>query len=314
MSFKPLLGKDADLDNIQFPVLASVKLDGIRGVNLNGNPKSRNLLDFPNLHTTRMFENRELDGLDGEFILGDPFGQGVYSRTNSAIMSIKGEPNLTWYVFDDFTDPDLPFDQRLASAQRRVAQLRELGFHNIQFVQHHLLENMNDLLAFEAKALLDGYEGIMIRNPNNKYKYGRSTVKEGTLLKVKRFMDAEAEITAAYELMSNQNPTELDELGHTKRSSSQEGLKPMGVLGGFTCVLTKDLDIGLQTANGTSILPAGTTFNVGSGFTADQRKEYWDRRDIIVGQELCKFKFFSVGVKDKPRFPIFKGLRNRVDA
>lgn len=312
-SFAPLLGKDADLNNIQFPVLASFKLDGIRGVNLQGTMKSRNLLPFPNKHTHELFKFDKLAGLDGEFIMGNPYGKGVMSRTNSAIMSINGEPELIWYVFDDFTDPELPFVNRLKSAERRVQELKKSGFNRVEFVPHQLIEDMDQLMEFEADALLKGYEGIMIRQPNNNYKYGRSTPKEGTLLKVKRFKDAEAEIIGVYELMSNQNPSELDELGHTKRSSNQEGLKPMGVLGGFTCRLTKDLDIGLETANGTTVITAGTTFNLGSGFNAAQRKDYWERRGELMG-ELCTFKFFTVGVKDKPRFPIFKSLRHLVDA
>ena len=46
------------------------------------------------------------------------------------------------------------------------------------------------------KNLNAGYEGLMLRDPNGIYKFGRSSVKENILLKVKEFMDDEAEIIA----------------------------------------------------------------------------------------------------------------------
>ena len=50
-------------------------------------------------------------------------------------------------------------------------------------------------------------------------------------------------------------------------------------------------------------------FSIGSGFTEEQRRDFWNRRDELIGS-LVKYKSFAIGVKDKPRFPIFCGLRH----
>ena len=56
-----------------------------------------------------------------------------------------------------------------------------------------------------VKNLDDGYEGLMLRAPDGPYKFGRSTVKENTLLKVKNFLDDEAEVIGFKEQTTNTN-------------------------------------------------------------------------------------------------------------
>ena len=89
------------------------------------------------------------------------------------------------------------------------------------------------LADFEEQCLSDGYEGVMVRTPDSPYKCGRSTEREGWLLKIKRFDDAEAVILETYEGMSNQNEAQRDAFGRTKRSSAQAGKIGRGELGGF---------------------------------------------------------------------------------
>ena len=42
------------------------------------------------------------------------------------------------------------------------------------------------------------------------------------------------------------------------------------------------------------------------------RKEIWDNRSEWVGK-LVKFKYFEVGVMEKPRFPVYLGIRDKID-
>ena len=55
-------------------------------------------------------------------------------------------------------------------------------------------DNNEELIDYEQGAVEDGYEGVMLRDPSAPYKYGRSTVRKGYLLKLKRFEDSEAEV------------------------------------------------------------------------------------------------------------------------
>ena len=49
---------------------------------------------------------------------------------------------------------------------------------------------------------------------------------------------------------------------------------------------------------------------VGTGFDAADRAEFWEQD---MRGKIVKYKSFSIGVKDKPRFPSFLGLRSEID-
>jgi DNA ligase-1 len=51
---------------------------------------------------------------------------------------------------------------------------------------------------------------------------------------------------------------------------------------------------------------------MGTGFTAEERARIWSIRTSVVGM-LVKYKSFLVGVKDKPRHPVFLGFRDEED-
>jgi hypothetical protein len=86
---------------------------------------------------------------------------------------------------------------------------------------------------FHNECLGESYEAVMIRTPDLQYKCGRSTEREGWLLKIKRFEDDESVVLETYEGLSNLNPAERDAFGRTKRSSCKEIKVGRGELGGF---------------------------------------------------------------------------------
>ena len=57
---------------------------------------------------------------------------------------------------------------------------------------------------------------------------------------------------------------------------------------------------------------SGVVFSIGSGFTESQRADMYANRDTLPGR-LVKYKSFNIGVKEKPRFPIFLGFRSPLD-
>ena len=291
--FKPLLGYSVDdMASLKFPVLASPKLDGIRALNLGDGLVSRNLKPIPNAHAQALFGGKEYEGLDGELIVGDPTATNCYQATSSGVMSRDGEPEVSFYVFDRTDMPEADYCERLLA-------LRGLGKYpkrNTVLVEQVLIIDAESLLDYEEKCLALGYEGIMVRNPDAKYKLGRSTAKAGELGKVKRFVDSEAEIIGFQELTKNTNEKTKDNLGHSERSSHKENMIPMGTLG---ALLARDLVSGVE-------------FNIGSGFTLVQRQEIWDNRDTWISK-IAKYKSFPIGVKDAPRFPIYLGVRDRID-
>jgi DNA ligase-1 len=57
-------------------------------------------------------------------------------------------------------------------------------------------------------------------------------------------------------------------------------------------------------------LKTKVTFEIGSGFSAADRIRLW--KDKPIGR-IVKYKSQPVGVKDKPRFPVFLGFRDEKD-
>lgn len=289
---RPLLAAkttDADLQKLKFPMLLSPKIDGIRALVVDGKLMSRSMKLIPNACTQTLFGYPELDGLDGELVVGNPWDKNLMQQTTSGVMSHGGFPNVKYYVFDRWDDP-YPFIDRWKSLDYFSDSA------NIVQVPHVWVNGYEHLLELEADYLQQGYEGVMLRDPNGPYKQNRSTLREGILLKVKRFQDSEA-VVLDYELLNrNLNEQTKDERGYSKRSTSQDGKVADDLIGSL---LVRDCVSGID-------------FNIGSGFTDIQRRALYADRANLKGR-IVKYKSFSIGVKEKPRFPIFLGFRSPLD-
>lgn len=286
---RPMLASTAS-EVIRLPALLSPKYDGIRCLIIDGVACGRSLKPIPNKYIQQLFGRTEFNGLDGELVVGNPTARDVFQTTSSGVMSIEGEPDVRFHVFDDFIETG-GFSRRLKTARRRI---RKQEF--MQEVHHHDVRMIRDMFKLESDYISMGYEGVMLRDPDGPYKHGRSTVKEGWLLKVKRFEDGEAKITGFKELMHNANEAKRNELGQLERSSHKAGKVGLNMLG---ALIVTDLKTGVE-------------FDIGTGFTDAQRKTIWDERSSLTGK-VVKYKSQPSGVKDKPRFPVFLGFRHNID-
>jgi DNA ligase 1 len=315
--FQPMLAAKTPAEGFayRFPLLVSPKLDGIRAIIRGGVVLSRSLKPIPNRHVQFLFGRPSLEGLDGELIVGAPTGRDangddVMQRTTKGVMRIEGEPEVTFHVFDHSMRPELGFMDRLEAARlqaihdkwRPSPEEALAAETSVAVVGHVEASNQDHLDNLEAVFLESGFEGAMVRDPNGLYKFGRSTAKEGGLIKVKRFEDAEAVVVGFEERMHNDNEKTVDNLGHTKRSTHQENKHPAGDLGALVCA------IGTGTLSNPQVV-----FNIGTGFTQGQRTRLWQERESLVGR-IVKYKSFTAaGVKDAPRFPVFLGWRHPDD-
>lgn len=304
--FKPLLAWKPEKEQILeeelakltvWPRLVSRKLDGIRATVQETVLKSRTLKDIPNEAIQDIFKGLPA-GLDGELIYGAPNAPDVFNKTTSAVMGNKPinhemAKQVKYYLFDYNLNDDAPFSRRYAALKEVVPQIAA----PVVLVDHFLVEDLVSVLRYEEKWVVnEGYEGVMLRSLEGRYKEGRSTFNEGYLLKVKRFEPGEATIISSFEMMHNDNVAETNELGRTKRSSAQENLRAAGVLGGFN---VRDVE-------------TGVTFSVGSGFNAQQKEQFWEEREQLNGK-IIRYKSLQVGAMDKPRHPIFLGFRDKED-
>lgn len=303
--FKPMLAAK-DASKVRFPVSASPKIDGVRAVVIDGKVYSRSLKLIPNPHVQALFGRPELEGCDGELVVGEPTAPDCMQATTSGVMAKTGEPDVRFFIFDTVpgneSDTFAARDLRAQLAVARYEQRCPLADDRRPAVVHLTqtrIESSAELDVYEAAMLASGFEGVMLRDPEGKYKFGRSTAREGGLVKVKRFTDEEAVIVGFEERMHNENEATVDELGHTKRSTHAAGKRPAGDLGAIKCRVFRE--------------GSAVEFSVGSGFSSEQRKDFWSRRDELLGQALTFRHFAVTGVLEAPRFPIFVALRSPLD-
>lgn len=287
--------EEKHLDDLKYPVICSPKIDGVRVLALNGVLYSRSMKPIRNKALIDKFSKSKYKDInfDGEITVVDKTDPNVYRITTSYVNSFDKEEDeshkFVINVFDilNVDNLDTPYIDRLKS----IPDFDDPLFSKLEY---KVCNNNKEVLEYEQHCLNAGYEGVMIRSSNGKYKLGRSTLKEGIILKLKRFSDYEATIVGFVEEYKNLNEAKKNELGHTERSSAKDGLVPNGRLGALICKFN-DIE-----------------FNIGSGFTHEERSEIWNNRGFYIGK-LVKFKCFEVGVKDAPRFPIFLGFRNPDD-
>jgi DNA ligase-1 len=280
--FKPMLACELeDPTKLKFPVLASPKLDGIRCLMFAGVAYSRNMKPIRNRFIQQQL--KELDNLDGELIVGSPKAPDCMNATQSGVMSADGEPAFAYWTFDSPL-ANVPFAQRLRQADAT-------NFRVLQ-VPHTLVNSVEELLEYEKVMLEEGYEGVMIRDPHGPYKQGRSTPREGWLFKLKRFSDGEGVVVGLEPAKHNANVMTRDELGRAKRSSHAAGMIEVGMVGTIM-IQTKEWGL-LRLSPGI--------------MSHAERAAYWKSPGALIG-EVVHWRSFGYGVKDKPRFPRFYGIR-----
>jgi DNA ligase-1 len=268
------------------PLLASYKLDGIRATVIGNKLISRSAKPIQNLYAQEMFGQYE--GFDGELIFGEPNDPMVYNKTYSAVMTHGSRVPVRFFVFD-FVDMDAWYTSRYDT-------IREHAGEGCVVLEQQVCHDEQAVASYEEYAVQTGYEGIMVRRPDAKYKQGRSTLIEGGLIAIKRFQDAEAEIVGFEELMRNMNEPTISPTGYQVRSSHKDGKVPGGTLGKVVCRRLSD----------------GVIFRIGTGFDMARRDEIWANQDKYL-HRLCVYKDVPYGAKDAPRQPVWKGLRSEDD-
>ena len=294
--FSPMLASNYEgvkEGKMRFPKMGSPKLDGIRALVQNGKIVSRNMKPIRNHFIRNLLSSPILEGLDGELIVGSPTAEDAFRASTSGVMSEDGEPDFKFCVFDKY-HPKHKFVDRLDMAGETIDKF---GLEYLSLVPHYHIADEEDINEREQMFLTAGYEGMMLRCPDGLYKQGRATGTEQTLLKVKRFSDAEAVVIGYAEETTKTHLEKVQDInGEWNRPSGKGLAKGKGTLGKL---LVRDIKTGAE-------------FGVGSGFKREERELWWNNPDDLLGK-IVKYKFFDVGVKDAPRFPTFIGFRDPAD-
>ncbi len=274
------LPPEYDLNTLPYPLYASSKLDGVRSMVQNGVLVSRNGRPISNRGAQAMYGASEYEGFDGELVVGAPYGPDVFNRTvrvtQSHDASVEG---LTFYVFDVFCA------EHYAKRMQYLADRRSLRSSDIHYVEQSLVRTSKQLLAYEQRVLRAGYEGVMLRRTDaGAYMQKRSTLREFSLVKLKRFEYGEARILDIVPLTHNNNE---ERTATGRRSSKKVGIAVDASKIGSALLEDVKTKVRFSVKVGTDSLQSW------DGWAEESE---WSRR-------VVRYKYQPTGVKDAPRFP-----------
>ena len=245
--------------------LVEPKLDGVRVVTVvdfesrtvvmytrNG----KELHNFP--HIVKAFEDN-LDNFSRSYVFD---GEVVSTSFQALMKEVHRKENAQaqdarLMLFDVIPLSEFKLGESAMGQRRRSAFLRE-NFSKIFadsgcidiIAQHEFdLDVFTDEIEFRdynKQMVTEGFEGIMIKDPNGKWEGKRSVA----WLKQKPFIEVSLEITAVEEGTGRNE----GRLGAVICEGQDDG---------------KDIQV-----------------NVGSGFTDSDRREYWEARDSLLGQVI----------------------------
>ena len=167
---------------------------------------------------------------------------------------------------------DLPLIHKTFKERYQIMKELLKDIPHVQVVEHTEIKSVEQFNDIHKKLVSEGAEGTMLRDPNSYYENKRSHM----LLKVKDFLDDEAIVEGM-------------EFGDGRNSE---------VMGNL---IVKWAPHANQKYKG--------TFDVGSGFTDDQRKNW---KTLFKKGTVITIKYFEIQSSGKPRFPIFQNIYHKV--
>lgn len=284
--FKPLLAATLesieDLSSLRLPLYLSEKIDGIRAISDGNGVISRTLKRIPNNFINSSLKNLP-KGLEGEICKLAKDGTVCdFEDTESAVMSKGGQPKFSFYLFDSFQSKFEPYLERY----KRCCQYYQENVHPIRQHYCRTLEDIKKLIYQYIK--VKGSEGVMLRE-NGFYKFGRSTLNEQLLLKLKPWNTDEAIVLDVLEEFENTNPSLSDDRGYSKRSKHRANLKGKNTMG---ALLVKSKKFG--------------EFRLGSGWTKEGKQNIFDTKLVILGVDcILQYRYRGVSKYNKPRHASF---------
>jgi DNA ligase-1 len=238
--------------------LIEVKLDGVRVITVvypdgHVDQYSRNGKELANFPHIREQMSRLADNLDIPYV----FDGEVMSHSFQDLMKqVHRKDNVNasdavLYLFDWLSLEEFQKGSSVDKQDFRSDSLKTLiqESGNVKILGQELVDldtaaGLKRFRKINADAIANGYEGIMIKDPDAKYECKRTA----SWLKQKPFIEVSLDITAVEE--------------GTGRNE--------GRLGALVCAGHDD---------GKDI-----TVNVGSGFSDNNRTEFWTDRDRLIGQ------------------------------
>lgn len=207
---KPMLAKDynkASASILEHKWYASRKIDGVRCLmyykdgevhtasrgGKNYDSSLEHITQHPDV--INFFQENPEIILDGEIYIHRVSLQSISGlvRLDVNVNNICKE--LQYWIYD-IVDPKMKFSDRLKVLEELVTLSFEHSTANIVMVEHVPCEGWLQIKALHDKYVAEGFEGVVIRNPDKTYGVNKRT---NDMLKVKNYKEAEFIITGISE-------------------------------------------------------------------------------------------------------------------
>lgn len=232
---------------------ATPKYDGLRGLFLNGKLYSRNnkpFVGFEDIEAelAEICEEYDLNCVDGELFSKEY----TFQELQSMILTKKGihptiKKEIQYVIFAiRNANADNQFSTPVMYRTMQEIAERYYGTRLVFLEAVQIHNNPTAIQAFTNLCIEQGFEGSVLRNPYKSYVPGRSDY----LLKVKMFEEEDLTVVNVFEGAG----------------------KYVGKLGGVICETIID---GVQIKT-----------EVGSGFSDEEREEFWKHPETIVGKTI----------------------------
>ena len=350
--FSPMLApnKLPVLEELTYPLLASYKLDGIRCLFVKGKIVSRSFKSIKSKQLNEKFEKlrlyTEMTGLvlDGEFYNHDIPFQAITScvmteditSEKSAVrwkeMCEERDINLTrdeamdgikFNCFDAVNNDVLsqPFTDRIGVNRCGL----ELAFSDVvKCVEQLYVYSAADVEKLFEIALAEGYEGLILKDPNGRYKCGRGTLNEGLIYKVKPFRTFDAQVIGVEQATEVDPRAEkkVNELGNSVTSKKKGDRILVERASGFVVkyctecngrgiLLNGDQECKCPCCKEVVATLAGDK-SKGEVMTNAKKEEIWANQELYIGRWI-EYKGMLIGAKDVPRHPVMTRYRKDLD-
>jgi DNA ligase-1 len=239
--FKCMLMDVVKMEDVTFPTLAQIKYDGFRCINIPGEGAiGRSGKPIVNKNVARLIK-----GLSTNYVTdGELYSHNLNFNEIASILRKENEPiplSVHYVIYDAIHIDEWKAKNSSMIYSDRLRLMWNLMCANtngsITTAETEDITNIDDLKVYYDSVLAKGYEGLVVKNPNGYYQWKRVTAKSGVMGKIKPSDYIDAKIIDRFE-----GKGEI-----------------IGRLGGFVVELEDT-----------------TVVRVGSGFTKEQRVEYWE--------------------------------------
>lgn len=314
MKRSPMLAPNVEvpMTDLKYPVLASLKMDGVRAIVYDGEMLSRNWKPFSTtiqIHFAKFIQQSRKTGhvFDGElYAHGMPFNEIM-----SAIAPRNTElpDGLHYCAFECTSKGDWDagngghrFDKRVWMCKDWISVHLSPNYTRVEAIGHEIIEDAETLAAFYSGALETAYEGLITRDPAAHYKHGRATILEASIFKFKEWVNADAVIIGFQQATRMKTAVKSgertrDEMGYLERSSKKDTRELVEAIGSFKVRLEDGVE-------------CFVVLSKQMGWARE--KLAWATKDQWLGKQV-EIRFQGVGTKDKPRFGAITKLREDLE-